>query len=221
MIETSPSRATRTAMAVIAVVAWFALLLQLFLMISAASRGDVLLAIVNYFSFFTILTNLLVALGLSFPLVAPASPAGRFFTRPSTQSSLAVYIAVVGITYTLLLRHLWNPQGAQKIADVLLHDVVPVLYVGFWAIFVPKAMLRWNLALRWLAYPIAYMVYTLLHGLVSGWYPYYFIDVSVLGFPRALANAAGMLVAFFALGLLIVDIGRASARTSLNSAATE
>ena len=37
------------------------------------------------------------------------------------------YIAIVGITYSLLLRHMWNPQGTQKIADVLLHDVVPVL----------------------------------------------------------------------------------------------
>jgi len=142
-----------------------------------------------------------------------------------------VYIAVVGITYALLLRHLWNPQGPQKIADVSLHDVVPVLYHGFWTIFVPKAMLRWNLALRWLAYPIACMVYTVMHGLVSGWYPYYSLLLSpttpyiyrcqLLGFPRALANAAGMLVAFFALGLPIVAIDRASDKKSLSSATTE
>jgi len=36
-------------------------------------------------------------------------------------------MTMVGAGYTLLLRHLWNPQGAQKLADILLHDVVPVL----------------------------------------------------------------------------------------------
>ena len=203
MADTPSNQTMRTTMAVIAVVAWCALLLQLFLMVRNADQGAELRAVVNYFSFFTILTNLLVAVGTSFPILASRSAAGRFFLRPSTQSAIAVYIAVVGITYTLLLRHLWNPQGVQKIADVLLHDVVPVLYVAFWAIFVPKAALRWSDTVRWLAYPVVYMVYTLAHGLVSNWWPYYFIDVSALGFPRAMGNAAGMLVAFFGLGPLL------------------
>lgn len=214
MTEPSSNRAMRAAMAAIAVVAWFALLLQLFLMIHSAAADQHLRAIVNYFSFFTILTNLLVAVGTGLPIVASRSAGSRFFLRPSTQSAIAVYIAVVGITYTLLLRHLWNPQGAQKIADVLLHDVVPLLYVAFWAIFVSKATLRWSDAVRWLAYPIAYMLYTLAHGFVSNWYPYYFIDVGALGFPRALANGAGMLLAFFGLALLVVALGRWTAPSS-------
>ncbi len=212
MADTPSNQTMRTTMAVIAVVAWCALLLQLFLMVRNADQGAELRAVVNYFSFFTILTNLLVAVGTSFPILASRSAAGRFFLRPSTQSAIAVYIAVVGITYTLLLRHLWNPQGVQKIADVLLHDVVPILYVAFWAIFVPKAALRWSDTVRWLAYPVAYMAYTLAHGLVSNWWPYYFIDVSALGFPRAMGNAAGMLVAFFGLGLLFVVLGRWTGR---------
>ncbi len=218
MADTPSNQMMRTTMAVIAVVAWFALLLQLFLMIRNADQGAELRAVVNYFSFFTILTNLLVAVGTSLPLLASRSAAGRFFLRPPTQSAIAVYIAVVGITYTLLLRHLWNPQGAQEIADVLLHDVVPVLYVLFWAIFVPKAMLRWSDAVRWLAYPVAYMGYTLAHGMVSNWWPYYFIDVSALGFPRAMGNAAGMLVGFFFVAVLAVAIGRLTVRSSPDAA---
>jgi hypothetical protein len=37
-----------------------------------------------------------------------------------------------------------NPQGAQKIADILLHDVVPVMYLGYWLIFIPNGSLRWK-----------------------------------------------------------------------------
>jgi hypothetical protein len=206
-------RPMRSASAVISVVAWFALVLQLLLMVQQAAPGTSLHAVINYFSFFTILTNLLVALAATLPLLAPHSAAGQFFLRPSTQSAIAVYISVVGITYSWLLRHLWNPQGQQKIADVLLHDIVPVLYVAFWIFLVPKFTLRWSDAVRWLAYPLVYMAYTLARGFVSHWYPYYFIDVDTIGWSRALIHASGLLLAFFGLGLLFIAIGRWTARS--------
>jgi hypothetical protein len=211
----------RTTLATIAVVAWFALVLQFLVMVQQAAPGRSLFAVINYFSFFTILTNLLVALGASVPLVAPQSAAGRFFLRPSIQSAIAVYIAIVGITYSLLLRQLWNPQGAQKIADVLLHDVVPVLYIAFWIFLVPKFTLRWSDAVRWLTFPLLYMAYTLGRGFVSHWYPYYFIDVDTIGLSRALIHAAELLLAFFGLGLLLIAIGRWTARSfSTNASLT-
>jgi hypothetical protein len=208
----SLTRPMRSTLAVIAAVSWFALLLQLLLMVRQAAPGASLHAVINYFSFFTILTNLLVALVTTLPLLASRSFAGQFFLRPSTQSATAVYIAIVGITYALLLRHLWNPQGAQKIADMLLHDVVPVLYVAFWIFLVPKFTLRWGDAVRWLAFPVVYMSYTLARGFVSHWYPYYFIDVDTIGLSRALIHAAALLLAFLGLGLLFIAIGRWTAR---------
>jgi hypothetical protein len=214
MADARSNSTTRSALAVISVVAWFALVLQFLLMVQRAAPGTSLHAIGNYFSFFTILTNLLVAVGATFPLLAPQSAAGRFFARPFSQSAIAVYIAIVGIIYSLLLRHMWNPQGMQKVADVLLHDVVPILYVAFWIFLVPKYTLRWGDALRWLAYPLVYMVYTVARGLVVHWFPYYFIDIDALGWSRALINAAGLLLAFFLVGLLFIAMGRWIARHS-------
>jgi hypothetical protein len=184
------------------------------IMVHHAEPGRIVHIVINYFSFFTILTNLLVALCATLPLLAPHTTAGRFFWRPSIQSATAVYIAIVAITYSVLLRHLWNPQGTQKIADVLLHDVVPVLYVAFWIFLVPKFTLRWGDAVRWLAYPLVYMAYTLVRGYISHWYPYYFIDVDTIGLSRALIHAGGLLLAFLGLGLLFIAIGRWNARSS-------
>lgn len=218
MVQTSANAATtitrpmRSTLAVIAATAWFALVLQLLLMVQHAAPGTWLHAVVNYFSFFTILTNLLVALGTTVPVLAPHSVAGQFFLRPSSQTAIAVYIAIVGITYSLLLRKMWNPQGAQKIADVGLHDIVPVLYVAFWIFLVPKFTLRWSDAVRWLDFPVLYMAYTLARGFVSHWYPYYFIDVDTIGWSRSLIHAAALLLAFFGLGLLFIAIGRWTAR---------
>jgi len=51
-------------------------------------------------------------------------------------------------------------------------------------------------------------------GYISHWYPYYFIDVDTIGLSRTLFHAAGLLLAFFGLGLLVVAIGRCTARFS-------
>jgi hypothetical protein len=202
------------AASAIAACAWLALGLQLYIEIlrSLAGGGPMATILVRYFSFFTILTNLLVALTLTLSLLPSKRAWVRFFSRAAVQTGVAVYIAVVGAIYSLLLRHIWSPVGLQKLADVLLHDVVPLAYVLYWLIFVPKAELRWRHAFLWLSYPLVYMVYTLLHGAVSGWYPYPFVDVAILGFPRALGNAGLILLLFLALGLLAVGIPRWTAR---------
>ncbi|MES2222156.1 MAG: Pr6Pr family membrane protein, partial [Acidobacteriota bacterium] len=211
---TSLTPSMRAGMVLIAAIAWFALLLQLFLMVRQAVPGSFLHAVINYFSFFTILTNLLVALCTTLPWLVRYSGTGQFFLQPSIESAIAVYIAVVGITYSLLLRHMWNPQGMQKLADVLLHDVVPVLYVVFWVFLVPKFSLRWSDAVRWLSYPLLYTAYTLARGFVVHWYPYHFIDVDTIGLPSALLHTAGLLLTFFGLGLLFIAIGRWTARSA-------
>jgi hypothetical protein len=199
---------------VIAAVAWFALALQLYLIIgvTVADGGSALMALVNYLSFFTILTNLLVALALSFALWGGQSKVAMFSRRSDVLSAVAAYIAIVGITYSLLLRHVWNPEGLQKLADVLLHDAIPLAFVLFWFVFVPKRSLRWSDPIRWLAYPLVYLVYVLLRGVLLPHYPYYFIDVRALGLSTVLLNSALLVSAFLAVGFVMVGIGRWSGR---------
>jgi hypothetical protein len=218
--DPGPSKRRQLIAAGIMVLAWFALALQLYLTIAepVVSGVSVLGRIANYFSFFTILTNLLVAIALTLFVAFPRIFLGQFFSRPTVQSAIAVYIAVVGAIYSLLLRHQWNPQGLGKLADGLLHDAVPVLYGIYWLVFVPKAQLRWKHALLWLIYPVAYMFYTVARGAATGWYPYPFIDVAVLGYAVALRNATGVLLVFIVAGLLAVAIGRWMTRRSVRSA---
>ena len=124
------------------------------------------------------------------------------------QAATAVYIAIVGMVYQLLLRQLWNPQGAQWVADVLLHSVVPVGYVVYWLLFAPRAGLSWKDSVTWLIYPGVYLVYVLARGAVSGIYPYPFVDVNVLGYGGVVARAGLLLLVFLGMGLLVVAVGR-------------
>src|SRR5579872_2489832 len=161
-----------------ALLGWFALVAQLFIT-SANVRAEertVLDGLITYLSYFTVLTNLLAAITLTVPLVAPAARLSAFLERPTTQGAVATYITVVGIVYSALLRHLWQPQGLQLVVDSLLHDVIPVVFDLQWLLFVRKRSLRWQHPLLWLGYPLAYVMYTLIVGGLRGRYPYPFAD---------------------------------------------
>jgi hypothetical protein len=190
-----------------AVLGWFALALQLYLMLVQAPAA-LLGVVITYFSFFTILTNFLVALVFTAAAIHPRARWGQIPLRPSVQAGTAVYIAIVGIVYQLLLRHLWNPQGAQWVADVLLHSIIPLGYVLYWWLFAPRDELNWKNAIGWLVYPGAYLLYTLARGAVSALYPYPFVDVNTLGYGGVLARAAVLMMVFLGMGLLIVAISR-------------
>ena len=59
-----------------------------------------------------------------------------------------------------------------------------------------------------LVLPIGYGIWTLLHGAVTKWYPYPFVDVTQLGLVRVLANLGGLLALFAAVALALVIADR-------------
>lgn len=194
----------------LAVLGWAGLAIQLYLILFARlSIGASLLGgLVSFFSYFTILTNTLVATVLTCAVTERESAARRWFLQPWVSSGIAVSIAVVGLAYSVLLRHLWHPEGWQFVADELLHDVMPLLFLGYWWCCVPKGTLRLRHLPLWLIYPLVYFIYALLRGHLLGAYAYPFIDVAVLGYPQVLANAGGILVGFVLVGLLIIGLDR-------------
>ncbi|MBX9407741.1 Pr6Pr family membrane protein [Pseudomonas baetica] len=193
-----------------AILGWTGLGLQLYLIFFARLSVDagLLGGLVSFFSYFTVLNNTLVATVLTCAVTPRHCTACRWFLQPWVSSAVAVSIAVVGLAYSLLLRHLWHPEGWQFIADELLHDVMPLVFLGYWWFCVPKGTLRlWHLPL-WLIYPLVYFIYALLRGHLLGAYAYPFIDVAVLGYPQVFINAGGILVGFVAIALVLIGIDR-------------
>jgi len=191
-----------------ALLGWAGLSIQLYLILLGRWElgASLLGGLVNCFSFFTVLTNTLVAVVLSFELTHRDSAARRWFLGPAVCSGIAVSIALVGLAYSLLLRHLWQPEGWQFIADELLHDVMPVLFIGYWWFCVPKGSLRLRHIGLWMLYPLVYFGYILLRGNLLAAYPYPFIDVATLGYPQVLINAGEILAGYVGIALGVVGL---------------
>ncbi len=195
-----------------ALIGWLAVCGQfvLILLNRKASIGE---TIIRFFSFFTILTNILVACCFTSLLLAGLKKAAgsrreSFLTRPSVLSAVTVYILVVGIVYNLVLRFIWAPVGWQMIVDEALHSVIPALFFLYWLFFVPKKGLDWKGALAWMGYPSVYLILIIVRGSLTGYYPYPFIDVPQLGFPRCLLNVFIITLLFLVLSLALVALGK-------------
>jgi hypothetical protein len=204
----------RRFVAVAAILGWAGLSIQMYLIFhSRWTLGASLLGgLMSFFSYFTVLSNTLVATVLTCELTSRESAARRWFLQPWVSSGIAVSIVVVGLAYSLLLRHLWHPEGWQWLADELLHDVMPVLFLMYWFCCVPKGSLRLRHIALWMIYPLAYFGHALLRGHVLAVYPYPFIDVEKLGYPQVFINAGGLLAGFVLISLVLIGLDRWRAR---------
>jgi len=222
-LETRGTPVRTPVRVVLAAITWAGVLLQLVLSLRLAqgNGGSVVDGLVAYFGYFTVLTNLFVALVLSVPMIAARSSFGRFLSRPGVAACAAVSILLVGVGYHVLLRHVWNPQGLQWVADMVLHYVVPLTFYAFWLLKLSKAGLRWTSPLWWCVYPLAYFAYALLRGQVLRVYPYYFLDMTVLGFARVLANASVLLCLFALAGVGSIAVARLLGRLGIGEVANE
>jgi hypothetical protein len=189
---------------ILATIAWFAVIVQYVIMLRI-STDTIIETTIRFFSFFTILTNLMVALWFSAYAFQRSSTSNIITVR--NQYALTVYIAVVGIVYQVALRHLWKPQGMQFLVDELLHTIIPLLVIVFWFFTASGAKLKYGSIFQWLWYPAIYFGYVLFRGKLSGEYPYPFVNVGEIGIRQVLLNAGLMLLFFLLLSAILVFIG--------------
>lgn len=197
-----------------ALLGWLAIALQFYLMFAArlADGRSLVGGVIQLLSFFTILTNTLVACTLSLQVVGRTTRAARFFGRPSVATGVAANIVLVDIAYSLLLRPLSHSHGLQLMNDSVLHDVLPLVYLGYWWCIVGVGRFGFSDMLRWAIYPVLYFTYALVRGALFGLYPYPFINVDQLGYPRVMANAIAILLGFALISGVLIGLDRLKIR---------
>jgi hypothetical protein len=185
-----------------AAVAVFALGLQLVLVINGEPiLEDTEVPALGYrlgrfFSYFTIQSNLLVAVATVLLARYPAhDAAGWRVLRLAGVSG----IILTGLVHWFLIRPHLDLEGWDYTADKLLHIAVPLLAVAGWLLFGPRPRIAGQ-AIAWaLAWPVAWLVWTLAIGGLTGWYPYEFLDVGLKGWGSVAVTAVGITLLFLAM----------------------
>ena len=155
---------------------------------------------------FTVLTNALVFVTFARIALTGWRPGAAWV------GGVTCWILIVGIVYHLLLAKDHSPEGLGVWSNQLLHYVSPALTLIWWAIWGRGWELRLSHAVAWLAWPAAYCLYALGRGLVTDYYPYFFINPVTQGWDGVARWTALLLVAFFLGGATLVGAGRVTGR---------
>jgi len=197
--EPMSQTARRGGAAVIAIVAAVTLAMRLYLRLQ---QSDGMLDALSYMSqYFTLLTNFITLLMMLWIAL------GRDLSERLIKA-VTIAIVGVGLIYHALLAHLVTLSGIDLWADHGTHTFVPLLTGLWWVFLAPRPALRWGDIPMWIAWPIVYCVYILIRARFSGFYPYPFLNVPVIGWAGLIGAVAGLVLGFVAIGLSLTGLSR-------------
>lgn len=186
----------------------------------AAPASDWFSETVVMFSYFTNLTNLLIVI-MAAALLAGRGRLYNWFKFPAVQAACCLYIAFVGIGFWFILG---GPTYVQSVWDwipeVTAHTLSPILGIVYFYFGVPDGELTWKHPFIWLAYPIGYLIYWLIRGPIVGYYPYFFVDVNLLGYGGVAIWSGALIVVFLILGTIMWRVDRWQASRQVQLSAT-
>jgi hypothetical protein len=156
---------------------------------------------VNFFSLFTIQSNLIAAAVLLIGALAAHERTSLVWSL--VRGAATMYMVTTGAVYALLLSGPEDSlQSSPLWVHIVLHQVLPLVMVVDLAVHpIAGRYLTMKQALGWLLYPLLYLAYTLLRGANVDWYPYPFLD------PREPGGygTVGVYCAVILLGLLAIS----------------
>ncbi|WP_421753923.1 Pr6Pr family membrane protein [Croceimicrobium sp.] len=192
---------------IMVIIGYFAVISQFKLMIDTSEVSPTE-TLIRFFSFFTILTNSMVAIYHSFELAG-----SKRLRKPALLTALTVYIFIVGLIYQIALRSIWEPQGLAMVVDELLHSLIPFLSLIYWWLYEDAKLLKWEQIPWFLIYPLIYLIYILIRGAYSGFYPYPFLQVDEIGWTQSLQNIGLLFFTFLAFGSLFLGLVKRKQRS--------
>lgn len=177
-----------------------------FLSVSKADEGQVFETIMNFFSFFTIQSNLLVVvvMGIS------ALNVNSFASSAPWRAAITLYITLVALVYHTVLAPIHFPVGLAVWSNFSLHTFIPLAVIFDWFIFSDKSTLKISHSLKWLIFPMIYCAYTLTRGSVVDWYPYPFLDHNSISYSEISINVIVLIAMFYVSGMLLVGYAKLS-----------
>jgi len=163
---------------------------------------------VNFFSYFTNLSNILIS--AVFIATAVRLLGTRSAPTPrdtAVRGAAVVYIAFVGLVFNTLLRDA-DLSDINPVVNVILHFVLPIAGVVDWLIWPPKNRLPFSVVWWWMIFPAAYAVFSIVRGAIDGIYPYpFFNPAAVGGYGAVLLYCLVMVVGFFVLAVVVRLLG--------------
>jgi len=143
----------------------------------------------NFFSFFTVESNTLSVLSL---LLSSFAVATGTVSRALDvfRGAVTLYMTTTILIFIVLLSGYPSSElTAVRWDNTVLHYIMPIVIIVDWLIFRTARRIPLSIAMLWMAFPLAYLVYSLVRGPIVDWYPYPFMNPSTHGYVGVLITA--------------------------------
>jgi hypothetical protein len=147
------------------------------------------------FKYFTILSNLVVVIYFWMMFSLKLDKSKKF---DSWLGAVTVYITITGVIFAAFLQADFRQVGLDKVGSILNHYVIPILTIGFLLYYRKEYAFRFKDILKWMIFPVLYLMYLLIRGSITDDYLYPFFNINILGVGLVTLYTFGM-IAFFGL----------------------
>ncbi|GGL67057.1 hypothetical protein GCM10009706_01960 [Curtobacterium citreum] len=160
----------------------------------------------NFFGYFTIQSNIVIAVALALTLVAAARRKRGDVLVSGLRGAATVYIATTGVVYNTLLVGA-AVENTVPWSNDLLHKWIPLYAVLDWLLFSDRARLLLRHVWWFLVYPAVWLAVVLIRGATDGWVPYPFLNPEQ-GYGVVSLYCLGVAVFIGLMGILVVGMSR-------------
>ena len=139
------------------------------------------------------------------------------------------FIGMLGILLTFLVFNIMlagaegrDPQANWRVASLLFHVALPILYIADWFLFYERKKCKWYYPIASIAFPLAYMIFLLVQAIILKFdssilipttttpliYPYFFVNLDTQGVGGVLMWTGILSVAFVVVGFLFFGLDK-------------
>lgn len=173
----------------------------------------------TFYVYFTNLSNYLCIAVMLFELVQTANRKGDGYVR------LSPAVKFISVTAILLTFFVFNfllagaadrdPLSNFKVTSIIFHTVLPLMFVADWILFYEHRKVKWTYPLYSMIFPLVYLAFVYVRAWMVNFdantpllYPYFFLDLDQQGTGGVVRWCCILLVAFVALGYILMGIDR-------------
>jgi hypothetical protein len=147
---------------------------------------------IDFFSYFTVLSNLLVSIVFLIPFLKKSPKQNIDFVR----GAATLYKVITGLGFIFLL------GGRNDVlldwVNIVFHYIAPLVMLIDW-IFTPSRIISFKESIAWIIFPIMYFIYSMIRGSITSWYPYEFINPNTVGYMGVFNNIEMLFIIIIAL----------------------
>ncbi len=163
--------------------------------------------IVDYFSYFTILSNILATTVFLYFGFGEQKTVANSKLLAMVYPPSVLYMMITGIVFWILLHGGHALPTTTQWITLELHGVMPVAVLVGWLLFPPAKRIAWQSVWKWLIFPLGFVFFTLVRGSLVHWYPYVILNPATAGgYVGVLKYVVGILLGSWVIAYLLVQV---------------